>query len=422
MSEFNLLDLIRPTPESIQQQIMQQQMAKRQAAPVELSRGQVNPDYQMPPVRMASNPVAAAPSSGAMKEAQSRSSLDNLMAQLSAQRDQSRAQDSTQQWMSFFSKLASSKNPSLLGGLGEGAEALTETRGKQMANNQVLDQASLQDQIKVEQWKQEQELKQDENASQAELRAAQARYYGSGGSGAAGAGMGGATGVLINRLMKDDPNLTFAEALYQVQTGNRQGTSLRDGAITPLPGAADAKGAFKTAEEQAKIDVEKAASFPKATAAYNSTVSSHDNLFEKIKSVEPRVNSWTAGFIGSPLSVIPGTPAADLNADLQSIKASMGFEELQEMRNNSPTGGALGQVSDFENKLLASKWANVENSQSPSQLQRNLNELYAAKQASNERIRAAYEMDFSKQLPKKDTVSPNAPNVRKYNPATGKIE
>lgn len=348
------------------------------------------------------------PTTGAEMEADSRSSIDDLMGKLQAQREASKAQDRNQQWMSFFGKLASSQNPRLLGALGEASGALSETTSKQASNNVMLDQAALADQIKMEQWKQEQAMKAEENLSEAALRKAQIARLGREPSSGGAEASGGATGVLINRLMKEDPTLSVAEALYMLQTGNRSGTRLRDGAIAPLPGAADTKKEFKTAEEQAKIDVDKAAAYPKATAAFNSAIASHDNLFDKVKSVEPRVGVWTAGFMGSPLSVIPGTPAADLEADLKSIKASMGFEELQEMRNNSPTGGALGQVSDFENKLLAAKWANVENSQSPDQLKRNLNELLVAKRASNDRIKAAYEMDFAKQLPKKDVASPPA--------------
>jgi len=37
---------------------------------------------------------------------------------------------------------------------------------------------------------------------------------------------------------------------------------------------------------------------------------------------------------------------------LDTIKANVGFDKLQNMRDNSKTGGALGQVSELENKLL----------------------------------------------------------------------
>jgi hypothetical protein len=79
--------------------------------------------------------------------------------------------------------------------------------------------------------------------------------------------------------------------------------------------------------------------------------------------------------IGSWLSIIPGTNAADLDRTLDSIRANVGFGRLQQMRVESPTGGALGQVSDRENKLLQSALGSLEQSQSEGQFMANLNRL-----------------------------------------------
>jgi hypothetical protein len=57
---------------------------------------------------------------------------------------------------------------------------------------------------------------------------------------------------------------------------------------------------------------------------------------------------------------------------LDTIKSNIGFNKLQEMREGSPTGGALGNVSDRENKLLQSVIASVEQSQSRGQCMANL--------------------------------------------------
>lgn len=197
------------------------------------------------------------PTSGSAMEAESRSSIDKILESLTSQRSADRQNDRNMQWMSFFSKLASSKDPSLLGGLGEATGALTETTGKQSESNKLLDRAAIQDQLKYEQWKEEQDMKKSENASEAELRAAQAKYYQSGGSGAAGAGMGGATGVLAQRYMnemaKQGMPITFPEALYAVQTGFRQGTQMQGGEIVPFTGVPEAKGLIKEGEAAGEI-------------------------------------------------------------------------------------------------------------------------------------------------------------------------
>jgi hypothetical protein len=62
------------------------------------------------------------------------------------------------------------------------------------------------------------------------------------------------------------------------------------------------------------------------------------------------------------------------------VKANAGFDRLQEMRNNSPTGGALGQVSEREIAFLQSTIGNLEQSQSADQLRQNLNRVWNAYQ------------------------------------------
>jgi len=52
------------------------------------------------------------------------------------------------------------------------------------------------------------------------------------------------------------------------------------------------------------------------------------------------------------LGKIPGTKAAQLEQMLDSVKSSASFDRLQAMRNASPTGGALGNVSEKELALL----------------------------------------------------------------------
>ena len=49
--------------------------------------------------------------------------------------------------------------------------------------------------------------------------------------------------------------------------------------------------------------------------------------------------------LASILKNIPTTGANRLNLALETIKAQLGFAELNAMRQASPTGGALGQVT-----------------------------------------------------------------------------
>lgn len=85
--------------------------------------------------------------------------------------------------------------------------------------------------------------------------------------------------------------------------------------------------------------------------------------------------SWTTGLRGVVAAKIPGTPAFNLVKTLDTIKANIGFDKLSEMRKASPTGGALGSISDFENRQLQSTLGNLENSQDKAQFQYNLARL-----------------------------------------------
>ena len=58
------------------------------------------------------------------------------------------------------------------------------------------------------------------------------------------------------------------------------------------------------------------------------------------------------GIAGAAARRIPGTQATVLQGILTGIKARIGFDELQKMRQNSPTGGALGNVSDKDIALV----------------------------------------------------------------------
>ncbi|MDC2981500.1 hypothetical protein OA007_02205, partial [SAR116 cluster bacterium] len=88
--------------------------------------------------------------------------------------------------------------------------------------------------------------------------------------------------------------------------------------------------------------------------------------------------SWysaEAGLPGAILRAFPGTRATDFAAKLDTLKANIGFDRLQKMRDESPTGGALGQVSEMELRQLNAALGSLEQNQSPQQLQENLKRI-----------------------------------------------
>lgn len=85
--------------------------------------------------------------------------------------------------------------------------------------------------------------------------------------------------------------------------------------------------------------------------------------------------SFVTGFSGQLLSNIGGTDARNLAAQLKTIRSALAFDSLQKMRENSPTGGALGQVSNIELSLLESSVAALDQAQTAEQLKEQLEEV-----------------------------------------------
>lgn len=117
--------------------------------------------------------------------------------------------------------------------------------------------------------------------------------------------------------------------------------------------------------------------------------------------------------VGASMRHIPGSPWANLGSDLDQLRTRSAFSTLQEMRANSPTGGALGAVSDRENAMLQQAAANLASSQSPDQLERNLREYRQVLLNSVSRLNQAYADDygdkFGQPAPQPQPRAPQAP-------------
>jgi hypothetical protein len=87
--------------------------------------------------------------------------------------------------------------------------------------------------------------------------------------------------------------------------------------------------------------------------------------------------------------------------NIDTIKANATFDKLAAMRVASPTGGALGSVSDFENKLLGAATATLSPNLNADQLRENMYrvqatmELLANKQYTDEK---AFDADVKKRI------------------------
>lgn len=125
---------------------------------------------------------------------------------------------------------------------------------------------------------------------------------------------------------------------------------------------------------------------------------------------------FSTGVAGQALKFVPASQAKKLSSVIQTIKANVGFDRLQRMREDSPTGGALGQVAVQELEALQNSIANLDQSQGSEQLIRNLARVGAFYQDYLNRVKA----DLGESGQEEQPAQPI--RVRKYNPATGRLE
>lgn len=216
--------------------------------------------------------------------------------------------------------------------------------------------------------------------------------------------------------INSDPTLSGLSQMEKIRIAqNKVGTNLTvgpDGQVSDMGGAAQSLGNLKAGETQGQKNVEltmnpqiagasKTAELgaqrtfeqPKAISALAENSANTQNVLSKINEALPQVGNFTAG-IGSVTAAIPGTPAADLDANLKTIGSNLGFQKLQAMRAASPTGSALARVTQQEILMLQQTMNNISQSQSPGQLKANLINLKSQLADQDSRIKAAYKLTY----------------------------
>jgi hypothetical protein len=96
---------------------------------------------------------------------------------------------------------------------------------------------------------------------------------------------------------------------------------------------------------------------------------------QEAKEIMSSADLPTTGMAGQWLNRVGGTAANDLRTTIDTIKSNVGLDTLQKLRQASPTGGGLGQISDRENEILQSAVASLDQSQSRDQFIKNLNQV-----------------------------------------------
>ena len=129
---------------------------------------------------------------------------------------------------------------------------------------------------------------------------------------------------------------------------------------------------------QGQIDAQKqklADISDKKQMALDMNIRHAEKVITDVAAAKELVSFGTTGLTGKASSLIPGTDAYNLTQRVLTLKANLGFDRLQQMRDASPTGGALGQVAVQELEALQASVGSLEVGQSRAELQQNLDKV-----------------------------------------------
>lgn len=136
------------------------------------------------------------------------------------------------------------------------------------------------------------------------------------------------------------------------------------------------------------------AKYPMATTAVKTVESKADKLIADIETLKnhPGLDSITGAVYGRTPSATKEGRAAQALYD--SIVARGGFQELSAMRAASPTGGALGNVSNQEGQQLKDAFGTLNRTQDAADLRTQLGRVAEDVRGAKTRIREAYDMTY----------------------------
>jgi len=137
------------------------------------------------------------------------------------------------------------------------------------------------------------------------------------------------------------------------------------------------------------------AAYPQATSSVNGFESNSDLFIQELIKLrdDPGLNQITGPIYGRTPSV--SREGSRAQALYNKIFAKGGFQALQDMRDASKTGGALGNVSNAEGERLErSVVGGLDRTQNAADVKQGINDLIDQIEGSKVRMREAYDMTY----------------------------
>ena len=162
------------------------------------------------------------------------------------------------------------------------------------------------------------------------------------------------------------------------------------------------------------------ASFPQATSAVKAIETKSDSFIKDLERLKkhPGLSNITGVIAGRTPSLT--TQGREAQALYDKILARGGFQELQALRQSSPTGGALGNVSNQEGQSLRQAFGALDRTQDASSIRSEIDRLVENISGAKSRLREAYDMTYEyknntgvTQQPPINSTTPVSPIAKK---------
>ena len=138
-------------------------------------------------------------------------------------------------------------------------------------------------------------------------------------------------------------------------------------------------------------------SYNKAVRGLQEFTAQNAIVVEDIDRALSLASGWStgAGAALKDLPIVGGiTPAGQMESLLSTIEANVGFDKLQAMREASPTGGALGAVTERELAFLQAVFGSLRQDTTEQNVRYNLQRLRDHMVGREQRLREALAADF----------------------------
>lgn len=200
------------------------------------------------------------------------------------------------------------------------------------------------------------------------------------------------------RRAKSEEAKSALDDFYKKQMLELKKFQLEQGGKPPSGYRATAEGNLE-AIPGGPADLKIQGQFNQDTSNLNESLSNMDRLASEANAIKEHPGLGGITGLRGVVPNIPGGQAANAQARLDTLKSQVAFGVLQNMRNNSKTGGALGQVSNIEEKMLMDNLAGLGRAQSKEEYQGALQRIVDYTEGAKERLRAAYNTKHGSKQP-----------------------